>query len=57
MNDSTMISALFAGIGGAVFDPNLKKLEENQYWIFLPKVDLDPKNPPPKVKVFEANLL
>ena len=42
---------------GAVFDPNLKKTEENQYWIFCPKWTLTQKIPPPKVEVFEENLL
>ena len=43
---------------GAVFDPNLKKLEENQYWNFCPKLEPRPqKSPPPKVEVFEENLL
>ena len=42
---------------GAVFDPNLKKPEENQYWNFCPKWTLTQKIPPPKVEVFEENLL
>ena len=42
---------------GAVFDPNLKKLKENQYWNFCPKWTLTQKIPPPKVEVFEENLL
>ena len=48
MSDSTMISALFAGIGELFLILILKKHEENQYWIFCPKWTLTPKNPPPK---------
>ena len=42
---------------GAVFDPNLKKLEENQYWNFCPKWTLTQNFSPPKVEAFEENLL
>ena len=57
MSDSTMISALFAGIGELFLTLTLKKLEENQYWDFCPKWTLTQKIPPPKVEVFEENLL
>ena len=56
MSDSTMISAVFAGIGELFLTLALKNLRKS-ILEFLPKVDLDPKNPPPKVKVFEENLL
>ena len=57
MSDSTMISALFAGIGELFLTLTLKKPEENQYWNFCPKWTLTQKIPPPKVEVFEENLL
>ena len=48
MRDSTMISAIFAGIGEPFLILTLKKFEENQYWIFCPKWTLTQKIPPPK---------